>query len=344
MRAVVTQAKGVMEVTEMPDPAEPGAGEVIVRPRAVGICGSDFHFFLGELGPGDGSEFPRVQGHEVGATIEAVGPGCRPELASGDSVALWPLTSCGRCYPCRIGRGNVCDNFSLIGIHEDGGLQERLRVPQSQVFKTSESRPAVVALSEPVSIAVRTVRRARVASGEHVVVLGAGPIGQAVCLVARDRGASVLLVDRVPGRLELAAGMGAETVRWTGQDDVVALAREWSGGEGPEVVVDATGVPDAIQAAVAMAASAGRVVIVGMSHHEVPLRVMAFTEKELDVLGVSCCQGDEFAEAVAFVESHSGDLERLITQEFPLERAPEALRFAMEHPAEAMKVVIGTSD
>ena len=342
MRAVVTQAKGVMELADVPEPAEPGAGEVIVRPRAVGICGSDFHFFLGELGAGDGSEFPRVQGHEVGATIEAVGPGCRPELASGDRVALWPLSSCGRCYPCRIGRSNVCDNFSLIGIHEDGGLQERLRVPQSQVFKTSETRPAVAALSEPVSIAVRTVNRAAVAPGEHVVVLGAGPIGQAVCLVARARGASVLLVDRVAGRLELASGV--ETVRWTGADETAAVVREWSGGEGAAVVVDATGVPDAIRAAVEMAASAGRVVIVGMSHHDVPLRVFAFTEKELDVLGVSCCRGDEFAEAVAFVETHSDDLERLITQEFPLERASEALRFAMEHPAEAMKVVIGTSD
>jgi threonine dehydrogenase-like Zn-dependent dehydrogenase len=339
MKGAVTSGAGVMEIVDLPDPGEPGPGEVVVRNRAVGICGSDFHFFHGELD----ANYPRIQGHEVGAVVEAVGPGCE-RLEVGDRVAIHPISSCGHCYPCRIGRGNVCDNFSLIGIHEDGGLQERLRMPESQVFKTTETRPALVALSEPVSIAVRTVRRARVASGEHVVVLGAGPIGQAVCLVARERGASVLLLDRVAGRLDLAAGMGAETVRWTGHDEAVALAREWSGGEGPEVVVDATGVPDAIQAAVAMAASAGRVVIVGMSHHDVPLRVMAFTEKELDVLGVSCCQGDEFAEAVAFVESHGGDLERLITQEFPLEQAPEALRFAMEHPAEAMKVVIGTSD
>jgi threonine dehydrogenase-like Zn-dependent dehydrogenase len=336
----VTRAKGVMEIAERPEPAEPGAGEVIVRPQAVGICGSDFHFFLGELG--DGSEFPRVQGHEVGGTIEALGPDCRDELGVGDRVALWPLSSCGHCYPCRVGRGNVCDNFRLIGIHDDGGLQERLRMPQTQVFRTSETRPALAALAEPVSIAVRTVRRAAVTAGEHVVVLGAGPIGQAICLVARERGAMVLVSDPVPARLELAAAMGAETVG--SGDDVVALAREWSGGEGAEVVVDATGAPDAIRAAVEIAASAGRVLIVGMSHHDVSLRVFAFTEKELDVLGVSCCQGDEFAEAVSFVESHSGELERLITQEFPLERTAEALQYAMEHPAEAMKVVIDASD
>jgi threonine dehydrogenase-like Zn-dependent dehydrogenase len=336
MRAAVTQGKGVMELADLPEPGEPAAGQVVIRPQAVGICGSDFHFFLGELG----TDFPRIQGHEVGGTIEAVGADCEKGLRAGDRVALHPLSSCGECYPCRVGRGNVCDNFSLVGIHEDGGLQELLALPERQVFPTSESKPAVAALAEPLSIAVRTVRRARIEAGERVVVLGAGPIGQAVCLLARDRGASVLLIDPVKGRLELGTGMGAEVLQWSDRDEVVALAREWSGGEGAGVTVDATGAPDAIRATVDIAASAGRVVIVGMSHHEVPLRVFSFTEKELDVLGVSCCQGDEFADAVAFVEEHSALVERLITHEFPLERAPEALEWAMEHPTEAMKVVI----
>jgi len=105
--------------------------------------------------------------------------------------------------------------------------------------------------------------------------------------------------------------------------------------------VDATGAPEAIRAGMEAAVSAGRLVLVGMSHHDVPLRVFGFVDKELDVLGVSCAQGGEFEEAVAFVERNGERLENLITQEFPLERAPEALRWAMDHPAEAMKVVIG---
>ena len=125
-----------MELLDVPEPGEPGPGEVIVRPQAVGICGSDFHFFLGELG--DGSEFPRVQGHEVAAKIEAVGPEGSKGFRTGDSVILHPLSSCGHCYPCRVGRGNVCDNFSLIGIHKDGGLQELLRMSEAQVFPTSD--------------------------------------------------------------------------------------------------------------------------------------------------------------------------------------------------------------
>ena len=122
------------------------------------------------------------------------------------------------------------------------------------------------------------------------------------------------------------------------------MAREWSGGEGAPVVMDATGVPDAIRAGVEMAASAGRVVIVGMSHHDVPLRVFAFIQKELDVLGVSCAQDGDFERAVGFVEAHSDRLENLISHEFPFEQAPEALQWAMDHPGETMKVVIAHSD
>ena len=340
MRAVVTRDIAVMELADVDEPREAGPGEVIVRPQAVGICGSDFHLFLGELG--DGDQFPRIQGHEVAAVVDEVGPDCERGLRRGDTVALHPLSHCGHCYPCRIGRHNVCDNFSLIGIHTDGGLQERLCMPESLVFPTSERRPAVAALAEPLSIGVRAVNRARIEPGEKVAVLGAGPIGQAVALLAAERGAaSVLMVDRLESRLAIGAGMGAEVLPWTDANEVIELIREWSGGEGPEVVVDATGAPDAIRAGMEAAVSAGRLVMVGMSHHDVPLRVFGFVDKELDVLGVSCAQGGEFEEAVAFVERNGERLENLVTQEYPLERAPEALRWAMEHPAEAMKVVIG---
>src|SRR5215208_5825514 len=217
MRALVTQGKGLLAMADMPPPAEPGPGEVVVRPQAVGICGSDFHFFLGELG--DGTEFPKIQGHEVGATVEAVGSDCEKGLSPGDGVALHPLTHCGQCYPCRAGRTNVCDNFSLIGIHEDGGLQEQLRMPEQLVFPTSERRPAIAALAEPLSIAVRAINRSRLRAGEHVVIFGAGPIGQAICLLAREREARVLMIDPVASRLGIGALMGAETMPWS--DDVI---------------------------------------------------------------------------------------------------------------------------
>jgi threonine dehydrogenase-like Zn-dependent dehydrogenase len=342
MRAAVTEGVGAMSVRERPEPASPGRTQVVVHPEAVGICGSDYHFFTGELSEAaGGARFPRVQGHEVGARITAVGPGCRPELQVGRRVALWPLHACGRCYPCSVGRENTCDDFKLIGIHIDGGLQEGLAIGQDQVFPIDSDDPALAAMVEPVSIAVRAVERARVQAGERVVVLGAGPIGQCVGLVARERGGEVLMIDLQESRLRLARELGAEPLAWGGRDEAVTSARRWSGGAGPPVVVEATGAPDAVRAMVEMVASAGRAVQVGMSGEEVSLRVGSLTEKELDLLGVSCCGSEEFHEAVRVVERNGAQLERLISHRFPLARAPEAVRYAIENPTEVMKVVIG---
>jgi threonine dehydrogenase-like Zn-dependent dehydrogenase len=341
MRAAVTDAPRSMRVRDdVPAPGPPGPGEVVVRPRAVGVCGSDFHFFAGELHELVGATLPRVQGHEVAAVVEAVGPECGDGLEPGVTVALWPLSPCGACRPCRLGRGNVCERFTLIGIHTDGGLQERLTMPAGQVFPIAEERPEVAALTEPVSIAVRAVNRGRVAEGERAVVLGAGPIGQSIAVAALERGAAVLLVDPLERRLEIGRRAGADGIPWTGAEEVVARAREWAGDSGPPVILDATGTPDAIRAAVDMAPSAGRVVIVGMGPHEVALRIGSFTEKELDVLGTSVCTAEEFGAAVALVERNGDRLAPLVTHEFDFDRAPEALVYAMDNPTEVMKVVI----
>jgi L-gulonate 5-dehydrogenase len=310
---------------------------VVVRPEVVGICGSDLHLIAGHL-EHVGVRMPVVQGHEIAATVDAVGDGVR-RVAPGDRVAVFPLSWCGECHPCRAGRGTVCDRFQIIGVHADGGLQERLRLPAEKVYPIAAELP-VAALAEPVSVAVRAINRGRVEAGERAVVLGAGPIGQAITVALRDRGLDVLAIDPLEQRLELSRALGAETLAWTDPFTVVGAARDWSGGEGPPVVFDATGAAEAIRAGVDMAASAGRVVIVGMSGAEVPLRVGSFTEKELDVLGTSCCDADEFGEAVALVERSVGALERLITHEFSLDRAGDALAFAIENPSEVMKVVV----
>ncbi len=330
-----------MSVVARPEPGEPADGEVVVAPEAIGICGSDYHFFAGALSKAaGGSSFPRIQGHEVAGRVVAVGRGCRDELHVGQRVAVWPLHACGRCYPCRLGRMNACEHFKLSGIHIDGGLQERLAIGQGQVFPIAVDDPAIAAMTEPVSIAVRAVHRARIAPEEKVVVLGAGPIGLSVSLVTREHGASVLVVDLQETRLTLATEMGFETLHWTGRDEVVSAARRWAGDGGPPVVVDATGAGPAVRAMLEMVASAGRAVQVGMSNDEVPLRVGLLTEKELDVLGVTCCGAPEFGDAVGVVQRNGALLARLVSHQFALAEAPQALRYAMNNPSRVMKVVI----
>jgi threonine dehydrogenase-like Zn-dependent dehydrogenase len=341
MRAAVTERVGEIALLDRPEPPAPGPGQVVVAPQAVGICGSDYHFFAGELSEAaGGAQFPRVQGHEIAARIVALGPDCRPELAIDQRVALWPLYACGHCYPCSVGRPNTCDNFELIGIHVDGGLQELLSTGQEQVFPIRADNAAVASLAEPMSIAVRAVNRAAVQPGEKIVVMGAGPIGQCVAVAARERGAELLMVDPQERRLGLGREIGVQTLVWSTADEVVSFARRWAAPAGPPVVVDATGAPAAVRAMVDMVASAGRAVQVGMSGEEVSLRIGSLTEKELDLLGVSCCGSDEFAAAVGLVERHAALLAHMISQEFGLEQAPEALRFAIGNPTEVMKVVI----
>ena len=341
MRAAVTDGVGSMAVLERSEPAAPGEGEVVIRPEAVGICGSDYHFFTGELSAAaGGSQFPRIQGHELAGTITAAGPGCRAELGIGRRVAVWPLHPCGRCYPCGAGRPNACDRLTLTGIHLDGGLQERLAISQRQVFPITVDDPAIGAMTEPVSIAVRAVNRAAVQPGERAVVLGAGPIGQCISLVARERGAETLVIDLQESRLALARELGAQAHPWRSADEVIEFARRWAGPAGPPVVFEATGSAAATAAMLVMVASAGRAVQVGMSNEAAPVRVGVLTEKELDVLGVSCCGEQEFADAVAVTERNGALVGRLISHEFGLDEAPEAMRFAISNPARVMKVVV----
>jgi threonine dehydrogenase-like Zn-dependent dehydrogenase len=341
MRAAITERAGSMVLLERAEPAAPGPGEVLLRPEAVGICGSDYHFFSGQMSDAaGGSQFPRVQGHELAGIILALGAGCRPGLEVGQRVAVWPLHACGQCYPCSVGRENTCDQFRLTGIHLDGGLQELLAVGQKQVFPVDVGDPAVAAMAEPVSIAVRAVNRAAVQPGERAVVLGAGPIGQCICMVARERGAEVLVIDLLDQRLALSRDIGAQTRRWRGADEVVEFARQWAGPAGPPVVFDATGTAAAVQAMIRMVASAGRAVQVGMSNEEASIRVGSLTEKELDLLGVSCCGEQEFAAAVAVVHRNAALLARVVSHQFSLDEAPAAIRFAMSNPADVLKVVI----
>jgi threonine dehydrogenase-like Zn-dependent dehydrogenase len=325
-----------MELVDVPEPGDPGPGEVVLRPEVVGVCGSDVHLFHGDLGE---DVFPRIQGHEISAVVDALGPGS-DHVRIGERVAVWPVLTCGGCYACSIGRENVCANIAIIGAHVDGALQERLLVPASQVFAVGDMAPAVTAFVEPTSIGVRAVVRARVSAEDRVVVLGAGPIGQAVCLAASDLGATVLMADVVPQRLQLARAMGAAEVVCGDAAAVADELRDWAGTDGVAVLIETTGVPAVVRSAFDVIASAGRLVLVALSHHEVSLPLMDFPIRELDVLGVSCCNAGEFGAAVDLVRRNQDAVARLITDEFAFERAPEALRYVAGGSPELMKAVI----
>jgi threonine dehydrogenase-like Zn-dependent dehydrogenase len=342
MLAAVTQAPGALALEDVPPPGPPGPGDVVLRPEVVGICGSDLHVYSGDAGALSGARtfFPRVQGHEFSAIIEATGPECPAGLRPGDRVAVWPLRSCGRCYPCRIGRPNACVSLELFGIHRDGGLQEQLCLPAAQVFGIGDLDPAAGAFIEPMSIAVHARHRAEIRAGQRVAVLGAGPIGLATVLAATAAGARVLATDPVPGRRELATRMGAEAVAWGSHDEVVAAIRQWARGEGPPRVIDTTGAPAALAQATEAVCAAGRVVVVGMSAATAPLRPGIFPDKEIDVAGSSCATAADFRAATQLVRAHRTAIAALPTHRFPLAEARDAIECAANSPPDVIKVLV----
>ena len=339
MLAAVTRSPGEMVVGDVTGPGRPRAGHVIVRPERVGICGSDFHLFSGDVGALSGSRdfYPRIQGHEVSAIVEDPGDSA---TSVGDRVALWPLLPCGRCYPCRIGRPNACPAFRLVGVHLDGGLAERLEVPAGLVFGAGDLDPDSACFVEPASVAVHALARGRLQAGEQVVVFGAGPIGLATLVAAVHAGARVLSVDPLPGRRDLAKRLGAEIVAWGSPEDLAAQAREWTGGEGPPLAVETSGEAGLLAQAAEMVAQAGRVVVVSLSSGTAPLRSGAFPEKEIDVLGSSCATAGDFAQAIRLVAANRTALAPVFSHHFPLARASEAFAFAMSRPPDAIKIVV----
>ena len=348
MLAAVTRSPGEMAIEDVPGPGRARAGHVIVRPEAVGICGSDFHLFSGDVGALSGARdfFPRVQGHEVSALVEDVGDGGNTDdgdgrgVREGDRIAIWPLLPCGHCYSCRVGRPNVCIKFRLVGVHLDGGLQERLEVPAGLIFGVGDLDPDSASFVEPASVAVHALARARLQPGEQAVVFGAGTIGLATLVAAVSQGARVLTVDPVASRRDLAKRLGAEAVTWAPEAELREQARDWTGGEGPPLVIETSGEAGVLPQAVEMVSAAGRVVVVGMSSGTVPVRPGAFPEKEIDVIGSSCATAGDFRDAIKLVAANRAAVAELFSHHFPLARVAQAFEFAMSRPQDAIKIVV----
>jgi threonine dehydrogenase-like Zn-dependent dehydrogenase len=335
MKAAVTVAPRHIEVREIPDPVS-GPDEALVRIEAIGICASDLHRYLGDH---PYTSFPRIQGHELSGVITTLPRDYQGPLQVGELVAIEPLIPCGKCYPCQHGRPNCCTNLQVIGVQTDGGMAELLAVPTKRLYPVGDLQPELAALVEPISIGLWAVIRGQVVAEDNVVVFGAGPIGQAILLASIDRRASVLVVDRLASRLELAKELGAEVVVDASCEDTAAVISEWTNREGPSIVFDATGVSTVIRQAIDLVAASGRVVIVGISRQELSIPVIEFTRKELTILGARNNAG-VFSEAVTLVQRYREKVQQLITHRFSLDEVPKALEFALTHQSEVEKIML----
>lgn len=335
MRAAVVTESGTFSWEDRPEPrAVPGTA--VIRPLFVGICGTDLHGFRG------GNPFlslPRVFGHEVVAEVVEA-PGGDSSFSPGDSVVVNPMLTCGRCYPCRIGRRNCCVEMRVVGVHIDGGLQEKLALPTALLHHWPAHIPVVHgALCEPLSVGLQAVRRGGVRSDDRVVIIGAGTIGLAVLLMAKHAGATVLITDTHANRLRAAESLGADrTVNVSQEADGAAVA-EFTDGEGASVVIEAAGLAKTVEHSVDLVSAAGRVVILGITNQPVRLPAGAFIRKEID-FRASRLNADLFPRVLEMLERGTIQPSPIITHHFAFARVREAFGFAESRPGEAIKIVV----
>jgi L-iditol 2-dehydrogenase len=325
MKAMRLYGPHDMRLEDIPEP-EPGPREALVRVRAVGVCGSDMHYYVdGRMGRAV-PEFPFVLGHEFAGEIAALGPGVDGPPV-GTPVAVDPAIPCGQCEVCLSGNPNCCPNVRFPSSPPfQGALCEFFTHPAHLCIPLPDALNfADGAMLEPLGVAVHAVALAKVRPADTVVVLGAGPIGLLVLQVALHSGASaVYLTEPIAERRALAVELGATAVCDSVAVDPVAWLLEQTGGRGVDIAIEAAWGGDAVGQAVQMARHAGRVVLVGIPREDVvTFPASNARHKGLTIL-LSRRMKHVYPRSIALVERGLVDVRRLVTHRFPLERAAEA--------------------
>ncbi|KAA0009928.1 zinc-binding alcohol dehydrogenase family protein [Billgrantia pellis] len=315
------------------------AGEVLVKVAFAGICGSDMHIIHGDNAF---VRFPRITGHEFAGIVEALGEGVEG-IELGDRVCVDPVVNCGKCYPCRIGRPNVCSALQVIGVHRDGGFEEWVNVPAGNVHRLPEGLGLEAgALVEPYSIAANVLERMQPLRGDRLLVYGAGVIGLTLLQMARAQGIEdITVIDLIEERLAAASEFGA-TRTWHGKEDVEAAASELTGGEGIPLIADAACVPALLPQMLRIASPAGRIGLLGFNPTPSDLVQLEVIKKELTLVG-SRLNNRKFPDVLERMASGRLDPLALVSHRLPFDEMPGAIDMLDHHPERARKVLIDIS-
>ena len=321
-------------------PSDPGPAEVQIRVSFCGICGTDLHIFHGAMD--HRVRIPQVLGHEMSGTIAAVGAkveGFKP----GDRVTVRPLDPCGACPACRAGHSHICQSLKFIGIDAPGALQGLWTVPAHTLHRLPDSLTLQQgALVEPIAVACHDVRLGNVAAGEYVVVLGGGPIGLLVALVARSRGARVVVSEINPFRLAMAREFGLDAVNPT-ETDLVKKVTDETGTAGADVVFEVSGSAAGAEMMTKLPRTRGRIVIVAIFAQQPKVDLFRFFWREIQLCGARVYEPQDFEAAIALAASGSIPLDRIISSVQPLEGLTDAMH-QLEGGGPVMKILVQCSE
>lgn len=335
MRAFQIQEAGQAGVIEIPAPTGPVPNEVLLRVQLVGMCGTDLTTFRG----GNAMvQFPRIPGHEVAATVVSGAS----DLPEGTPVAVSPYTSCGDCPSCRRGRPNACRSNQTMGVQRDGAMTEYVSVPRERLYTANLSLKEL-ALVEPLTVGVHATARGRISSADTVAVFGCGGIGLGAIAGSAFRGARTIAIDMDDRKLEVARKAGAVHLINTAHQDLHDQLAALTSGDGPDVIIEAIGLPQTFRAAVEEVAFTGRVVYIGYAKEPVAYETRLFVQKELDILGSRNALPADFREVVRLLESGSFPVEDAVSAIIAPEQAAATLAEWSAHPGRFTKIMVDFS-
>jgi threonine dehydrogenase-like Zn-dependent dehydrogenase len=340
MQAVEITAPGQARLTTRPEPT-PGLGEVLLRVRRIGFCGTDLSSFRGS---NPLVAYPRVPGHEIAATIESLGPGVEGSWHAGQNVLVMPYSNCGQCSACVAGRPNCCARNQTLGVQREGALAEWIAAPTAKLIASDRLSLTEFALVEPLTIGFHAASRGRIGSGDSVAVIGCGAIGLGVIAGAKFRGGRAIAIDVDDAKLELARACGAAETINSQTESLHDRLLELTAGLGPRVVVEAVGLPATYRTAIEEACFAGRVVCIGYAKAPIELDTKLFVLKELDIVGSRNALPVDFADVVQMLENETFPSERIVTHRVDLAGAADALRQWSEQPATVTKIHVTVSE
>lgn len=333
----VMTAPGKIEFREIETPA-PKAGEVLVRIMKIGVCGSDIHVWHGEH---PFTSYPVTQGHEVSGEIAALGADVEG-FEVGQKVTIQPQVVCGKCYPCRHGKYNLCESLKVMGFQTTGVASEYFAVAAEKVtLLPQEMSFDEGAMIEPLAVAVHAVRKFGDIKGMRVAVLGAGPIGILVAQAAKGMGAeSVLITDVSALRLEKARQCGVDYCVNTRETDFGAALVSAFGPDKADVIYDCAGNDVTMGQAIRDARKGSTIILVAVFAGMAKVDLAVLNDHELDLNTTMMYRNEDYIEAIALVRAGKVDLKPLISKHFAFRDYAEAYRYIDENRETTMKVII----
>ena len=340
MQAIQITHHQQLNIIDVEEPQQPVGGEVLLRLKYVGFCGSDINTFMGR---NTMALNPVIPGHEIGAVIEAVGPDVPEMLKPGMVVTCNPYTNCGKCASCRNGRVNACQHNETLGVQRNGAMKEQIIMPWEKVIPAGTLDTRTTALVEPMSVGFHAVSRAAVTDIDVVMVIGCGMVGMGAIVRSAQRGATVVAADIDDEKLALAKQMGAAYAINTKTENVHEKLLEITSGFGPDVVIEAVGSPMTYQMAVDEVAFTGRVACIGYAKSEVSFQTKYFVQKELDIRGSRNAQPQDFRAVIRYLERGTCPVDKLITKEIKPEEALETMKWWSQNPGKVFRILVNFS-